>query len=562
MKVWNFCATVLSKARRPPASNAHVPRTDEVDQATPGASGLPVPPDHVAAAPVAGEPAELPAPPDFAEELVLWRRARRRSLARTAVVTAVLATVLLGLMRHGEALDAWMRGETDWRGHVVYEPRQPLDRSVLRRMDLARVHAYLIPRWARTSTAATSPHGRWQAQWAFEDLRHAVEADPNLEALVRELDVLLRVDPAGEAVRIDYLLWAWNDYLRSAGEPYRIEASLWVRDGRAHLYPRTYRVLSETTNALGASVRVLRRLDRGSAEPWLGRTAREDEGATIAIDRVLHFAVHEVWPMLDPRLDHLADVRRRSLLPGLRDEVERELGPTVYATLTETAEDVRALLDASASIESRRACGASFRVFEIPYRGLSPRSIYMIELALRASEGSMCPDLTMDEATQIVSASERLSHTGGIEAAMEALTMLVARSVASHELRHVTDGPARTVTCEACDAETPSLVRAELSAYLAAFADERTGFLSAYQACARPETEIGLQTLAAEMAIGAVVPGGCEGEIPTDLHARARSAERRFFGEREISGVPAAFPSELRLFSTRTTGVSLPTASR
>lgn len=508
-------------------------------------------------------PGAQPPDPDLDRELAVLRRARRQALARSLSFVTVVASVLLGLVRHGEAVDAWMRGETDWRGRVVYEPPFPLDRAALGRVDLERVHRRLLTRWARAVGRATTPPGRWRARWAFEDLRSAVAPDRNLEALVRELDEHLRTDPVGRAVRMDYLLWAWNDYLEAAGEAFRVEASLVVRQERVRLVPRTYRVLSDATNEHGARVRVLRRLDRsGPVEPWLGRTAREADGAAIPVDRVLHFAIHEVWPLLDGRLDHLAPARVRGLLPGVRAEAEAELDAASWRVLSETAEDVRALLDATRSIEARHGCGATFRVFELPYRGLSPRSVAMIELALEASRDAACPDLTLDEATQIVSASERLGRTGGIEGAIEALTMLVARSVASHELRHVEDGPARTLACPGCDPETPALVRAELSAYLAAFADERTGYLAALQACGRPETELGLQTVAAETAIGAVIPGGCEGAAPSDFHARARAAERRLFGERAVASVPSAFPATLALFSTRSAGTSLPTARR
>lgn len=501
---------------------------------------------------------------ELARDLGVLRRARRQTLTRSVSFVLVLGTVLLSLIRHGAALDAWMRGETDWRGRVVYEPPFPVDRGALGRIDLERVHARLLSRWARTTARATTPPGRWRARWAFEDLRVAVEPDRNLEAIVRELDEHLRIDPAGEALRMDYLLWAWNDYLAAAGQPFRVEASLVVRDERVRLVPRTYRVLSDSANERGARVRILRRLDRGGpVEPWLGRTAREEDGATIPVDRVMHFAIREVWPVLDARLDQLAPERVRSLLPGVRVEVEAELSAGNWAVLTETAEDVRALLDATRSIETRRACGATFRVFDLPYRGLTERSVAMIQLALDESRGSSCPDLTLDEATQIVSASERLARTGGIEGALEALTMLVARSVASHELRHVEDGPARALACPGCGPQTPSLVRAELSAYLGAFADERTGYLAALQACRRPETELGLQTIAAETAIGAVVPGGCEGVVPGDFHERARAAERRLFGERAVAAVPTAFPTTLELFSTRSVaGASPPTARR
>jgi hypothetical protein len=93
-------------------------------------------------------------------------------------------------------------------------------------------------------------------------------------------------------------------------------------------------------------------------------------------------------------------------------------------------------------------------------------------------------------------------------------------------------------------------VRAELSAYLASFADEGVGHTAALVACSNPEREVGVDAHAIRLAVEASMPGGCSVPSP-DLHASARAAEERYFGEREVVRFAASFPRPAEILTRR-----------
>ncbi|GAB4204010.1 MAG: hypothetical protein OHK0013_18590 [Sandaracinaceae bacterium] len=486
------------------------------------------------------------------EELDAGTLERRRLLVRGLSVVLALATVLgLGL-RHASTVSALLRREIDLTGRPIYVPLHAVSEAQLARIDFDDVHRRLLPRFVLALGRAETPAGRRRAEYAFRALREALAPDPNLVELWGELHLLASLDPVRHARRIDYLLWAHNHYLESRGQPYRVEATLHLRGERPRLVTRSYRVLDDASDGAGHRARYLRRIDRvGLVEPWLGHTTREEDGAMLVADRILHFATRHVWPALAPALDERRPARERGSLPGMRAEVRAALSPELFAVLEETAEDQQALLEASASIESRHACGSRFRVFDLPYRGLSRRSHAMLALAIEQSRGSRCPDVTLAEAAQIVGASERLAHTPRLEEALEALASFTARAVAAHEVRHVADGPSRTLACPGCPPGTPALVRAELSAYLASFATEGVGHTAVLIACANPERERGVDAHAIRLAVEATLPDGCEGTAPEDLLARARRAETRYFGDRARVSLAASFPAPAELLTRR-----------
>ncbi len=480
--------------------------------------------------------------------------------------TLTLAVLGWGLaelgMRHGETMDAFLRHEIDWSGAAIYEPAASVDRTAIARIDLPRVHARLIPRWALLVAQADDATGRRRATYAFRELRDAVIEDPNMVDLLTELHRLVSHDVPRHARRIDYLLWAWNDYMDRVGAPYRLEATVRRRHGadgeRLALFPRSYRVLADARNDHGSRVRVLDRMDPlGITEGWLGRTGYEPDGAMLVSERMLHFSVHRVWPLLDLQIAPRRPESERGLSRGVRAEVEALLSAPHFEVLSRSAEDLQVLAETADQIHARERCGALFHVWDLPYRGLSRRSVDNIVRALRLSEGASCPDITLDEATAIVGAAERLGLERNLPAALEALVSVVARSVAAHELRHVEDGPAEALDCPGCPEGTPPAVVAELSAYFAAVASTRVGYLSALQLCTRPlpasgeASEMSAHDLAVALAIEQLLPEGCRGEIPEDLSHRARVAEERFFGRRLDAELPRSWPESIAVLTRR-----------
>jgi hypothetical protein len=492
-----------------------------------------------------GHRREAPVDEEDAQALAGIAQGRRSTLRGiVAVVTFVLA---LGwtFETRGETITALLRHEIDLEGEPMYEPRHAIDRAALARIDFERLHTHLVPDWLAEQSEAETPAGRRRAEYAYRELLEEIAPDPNLDALWRELHDRIAADPIASAHRIEYLLWAHDDYMDRIGQPFRLEASAFVRRERGHILARVYRSVADVRTPHGERVRFLRRLDRAPfVETWLGRTDREEEGAFVVADRVLHFAVRHVWPALNPALDERLPERERGLARGVRREVQAALDPYLLGVLSETAEDEQALLEAAASIESRHACGSRFRIFGLPYQGLNLHSRHMLRLALEASRDRECPDVTIDEATQLVSASERLRAQEDLEPALEGLVALVARSVAAHELRHVADGPSDELACPGCAAGASPLARAELSGYLAAFSTPGVGYLAALAACSAPlprDPSRSPDALAIDQATRSTL-GGCERDAPTDLYARARRAERAFFGSRIAIELPTALP--------------------
>lgn len=481
---------------------------------------------------------------------------RRRLLGLTLTLTVLVWGGVEGLARFGDTLDAFLRHEIDWTGAQIYLPPHRVERGAHERMDLERVHARLVPRWALLVAQADDATGRRRATYAFRELRDAVAEDPNLVELVTELHRLVSHDVRRHARRIDYLLWAWGDYMDRIGAPYRLEATVRRRGDRLALFPRSYRVLSDTRNDHGSRVRVLDRMDPlGITETWLGRTGYEPDGAMLVGERLLHFAVHRVWPLLDPQMAPRRPANERVLAAGVRADVESLLSAPHFDVLARTAEDLVVLAETADQIHARASCGARFHVWDLPYRGLSRRSVDNIVMALSASEGEACPDLTLDEATAIVGAAERLAEERNLPAALEALVAVVARSVAAHELRHVEDGPPEEMSCPGCPVGTPPEVVAELSAYLGAIASPHVGHLAALQLCTRPvpdvPSEMSPHDVAVALATSIVFPGGCTGEPPPDLLSRARTAEERFFGRRLDAEVPRHWPESIAVLTRR-----------
>jgi len=487
-----------------------------------------------------------------AEAMRALTRSRRRGLILGVSVAALTTATMLVWSGTGSQVRAFVRGEATFDGEPVFEPEHEMSPYARTAIDWERVHTELIPNWTvGLAQAATSEYSGYWARVSderFEDLATELEPDPTLSELMASTHGAIRSDPLGRARRLDYWLWSYNRYLDDSDVPWRLEAALAFRSPtRAILHTRSYEILADSRTPAGHRVRLLRRADRfGSVEGWLGRTGRHGDGAMVLMRRVLHFTVRHVWPALHPALDERRPEAERSWVPWVRVEVAEALDEQTYALLSETAEDQQALIEVAAEIRARRECGSQFRVYDLPYNGLSRASVESLELAvLRSRSNAECPEVTLDEAARMVGASERLARADGIEDALERLTMVVARSVAAHEVRHAADGDdADAIPCPGCPDGLDGLGRAEVSAYLAAMATEGLGYLALFQACATPSGN-GIQGAARDAVVDALLPYGCEGPTLWGLYEIAREIEVELFGERprvEVPPLPARVP--------------------
>ena len=106
------------------------------------------------------------------------------------------------------------------------------------------------------------------------------------------------------------------------------------------------RVLADARNDHGSRVRVLDRMDPlGITEGWLGRTGYEPDGAMLVSERMLHFSVHRVWPLLDLQIAPRRPESERGLSRGVRAEVEALLSAPHFEVLSRSAEDLQVLAE-------------------------------------------------------------------------------------------------------------------------------------------------------------------------------------------------------------------------
>jgi len=480
------------------------------------------------------------------------RRFRAPARRRLAALALAVAVVLGGPLLYSwarPAVASWLRGERDAWGNPRYEPPHRIPRAAVARIDMEQVNADLIPTWVIALGHSRRDGTRAEAAVAYGDLRIALGPDVNLITLFDELDTLLREDAFEGASRIDYLLWAYNQYLDRNGIPWRLEANLRMRRGRPPvLSTRTYRVLSDLRSVDDGRLRLVRRADGTNVtEGFLGHTPRRDEGALVMVDRVLDFAVHNLWPALHPGLDGRLDDMQRSFAPFVRAEAYAALTREQYKLLGETAVDQMALIEVAASIHARHACGSGFWVWGLPYNGLPLEDRLALRDGLERSVDAACPEVTRDEAARMIGASERLGVAAGLERGLEALATWAARGIALHELQHVTDG--ESIACEGgCPEDEETM--AEVSAYLTSFASPEVGYAALLQACAQSLAGgAGPADRALTFIERRLLPAGCTGAPPADLHERAERLTSSLFVHRRRAVLPDAFPQAVPLLT-------------
>ncbi|NCG18172.1 MAG: hypothetical protein GWP91_04060, partial [Rhodobacterales bacterium] len=250
----------------------------------------------------------------------------------------------------------------------VYEATVPVTQDTTARVDLARVHKKLWANWvaARPVNAVADR----------EALRDALVQDPNLVDL---FDRMMRAVDEGVTQHTDellYLVWAWNDYLDDQDQPWRLSAGVQLRGAEsAVFYVKAYEVIHDSQTWVGphaTRTRVVRRVDDlNVVEGYLGLTSDHEQGAVVVADRVSELALDRIWPLLDPELDPKRSALDTAFAPSIRDALEANLSAEVWTELSETSADRFWLLAVVDAIHSRGACGSTFRVSAMPFRGLA-----------------------------------------------------------------------------------------------------------------------------------------------------------------------------------------------
>jgi hypothetical protein len=265
----------------------------------------------------------------------------------------------------------------------------------------------------------------------------------------------------------------------------------------------------------------------------------------LLLDRVAGFALDQVWPLLDPDLDGRRDETSRAFAPAVRAEVAAELAPAELSALRSTAADRFWLEAAADAITSRRTCGSAFYVARVPWDGMAPGDLATLRTHASRTPSS-CPEVTQTEALLFDVRSARLRETPDLRDALEHLVGVVAHAVVVHEARHAWDDAqlaGQRIQCVGCPEDTSPVGALEGAAYLASFADPRTGALSMYQACSLDPAQVPDRASMIGWLSERLVGGGCASPPPADLGARARAIAQETFGD--------AVPIEVLDFPTR-----------
>ncbi len=466
---------------------------------------------------------------------------RRRVLLR-AVLPAVIALMAVVLAAHSPRFGQSWRGDHPWTGkrQVLATPAA----DALSGIDWVLLHQQLLPRWG---LGLGWGRGSAEEEAAFEALFAHARRDPNLGGWLLELRAAARSNAARQSRRIEYVGAAWNDYLAQRGVPWYLECNVEVGPGKNRLLMQTYRVLHRSLARVGGRaypLLVLERADQaGARDGALGRARVHDGVGQVLVGGVREQAELWVWPLLDrqgfdshPTDDHFA--------PAVAAELRAGLGPEHFAVLTRTAPAFHALLTLRASLLERQDAGRRWRMNLPPVRGYAPTFRAKLAAMAEADQGTPCPRIGLPEADRIDLESEALARAPGLETALAALTAHLAQGVAVHEARHVADEdqPRTGLRCPDCPPELGPAARAEVSAYLASFADEKTGKSSLYQACHVGRSN-GAHALALRYLLPQLLPAGCSEGPPPDLQVRARRLEQTLFHRSErVALQPTSIP--------------------
>lgn len=457
-----------------------------------------------------------------------------------------VCSLLLGMRPTVRAL---LRGEVDFEGNRVFVPPHGPTPDDLARVDLARVHAELLPAWLES--VERERRGEWSGEDAtFAALYTEAGRDPNLASILLELRGVARGRLEDEAGRALYLLWAWEDYVAHFGHPWAVEAGVSRVRGRAALQLATYHVDGVVDARVGVTpheIRLVLRADGSDLrEAYLGATRRADDHARVVLDRVADFAIEEIWPLLGASDDELSP-SERAWAPRIRAEVEAALAPGDYDELVAAAAERRRIRAVVKSVRERRDCVRVRLLRRVPKAGFTEDELAALRGVTAREIDRRCPSLTPLELSDLAIASRGLNARAQLGTAIAALVAWAAQPVVVHEARHLADRAAlggldEPIDCRSCDAGMSADARAELSGQLAAIAWSGAPATAMYQACLLVHRDPDAPHAAAMRLVTTRLDRPCGSGPAPDLDGTARDLEVEMLGRSDPIALPTEFP--------------------
>ena len=316
---------------------------------------------------------------EYLERLTIQRRRRRIGVAvilGAASALAVAAVVVLVAASDGPegGRDA---GDGDPSAPYVFA--HPNDPAALAKIDQAKVHGELFPKWIVAAAHARSYEAWQESKEVFAGLREAVTPDANLTAIADELQSLVDENAWSHAKRILVLYQAWSDYLERNGIGYEVRAV--VHEGGSAppwVGARFYATVAPLAVRVGdreLEVRLVRRTDDlNIRELYLGSASEKGRGVRVVVDRISDFALRELWPLLTPVPEGDWDpltLRERNFAPRVAAEIEAALPADAVESLRRTAPARACLTRVVRQVEDRASCGSRYGFNFVPWNGFS-----------------------------------------------------------------------------------------------------------------------------------------------------------------------------------------------
>lgn len=472
----------------------------------------------------------------------------------------VAAGIAAGTLQRPTGSDLDLAKASEARIVRPWAPSIAVQHSELALIDMERVHAELLPRWVISLQHGAYASGRWESEQALTALTSEAGKDPNLKALLEDLNDKITDSVTGYAPEIRELFRGWNGYMERNSLPWHVEHDIASTAHGGSLYIRSYKVVSDLRVEVGAGAeraRILVRADKTNlGELFFGVTSRHGDGAMIMSDRIGDYAIDKLWPIIGESPSEELTPADQAIAPFLQREASEAIARQSIDSLKRGAKTHHELRQMLAEIDHRRGCGASIEVPNLPWNGLTVRSKQIISRAAEKNQKRHCPKLTRSDAERLFAVSDRLSSDAGFVGAMGELSAWLARAVTVHEARHAADESRASAresapACLSCPSSMGATERSEASAYLAALSTPGYGYVSLMQACGVNQAQAHSNGAALSYVLGRVVPGGCDGALPTDLYVRARALEMELFGRSDEIVLPESFPRSLALGSDR-----------
>lgn len=471
---------------------------------------------------------------------------RRNAVLKNIAAALIAVTTLLGV--------GWLIfGDSVKRAWRTYKLESAAASRRANMTELERVHAELLPRYV---IGASNNYRDTPAR--LEELRAALAKEPTLLELTNSIADDLK-DPDQLVERGDHLMAnvsSWNTFMDTAGEPWWIDANIYLSPENKFFYLKTYKILADFDVIVGDGsyrTRMAARADSTNVvESFLGHTSPRQDGAIILADRLYDFSLREVWPLLG-ELPEDASPRARAFHAKLNEEARDAMSAETLELLAVHSASRHALVQTLDAIRSRRSCGSKFSITDLPWDGMPEDELDLLHKYAERDRYEDCPSIKPEEVEIIIESSQNLRDDEKLKTAAEELVAHVAHAVTIHEARHAADHKTaeaftQSLPCARCDElGLGRSARAELSAYLASFSSKRSGYTALFQACGLDFTRPTPHVQALRLILDAL-DTSCD-ELPKDLHARSKQLEVDFFGRSDTISTPKSkYPTSLELY--------------